>query len=125
MEDTFKNIFEIGSVILFLFGIVLLIVNLVYSKSFKQFTIGFLVGFGSLILGVIGITLSPTKYKSNTVYTYIGRNMEDYRLDTIYSKQVIDINRYELVWVNMDSLWVDNDDPYSTRYLIIRQIAPQ
>lgn len=53
-------------------------------------------------------------------YIYIARNIEDLQVDTIHSKKQI-TDQY--VWVNMDSLWVNNSDPYATSYIVIRQIT--
>lgn len=82
----------------------------------------FIVGMVIIACSVIAFAESVKREgaKDAPTYLYIARNMEDLQVDTIHSKhQIID----QYVWVNMDSLWVNNSDPYATSYIVIRQIT--
>jgi len=53
------------------------------------------------------------------VYTYIGQNLEDSNIDTIYS---YDTALQNYVWVNMDSMFVNGKDQFATKYIVIKRI---
>ena len=53
------------------------------------------------------------------VYTYIGQNLEDSKIDTIYSYNT-ELQNY--VWVNMDSMFVNGMDKFATKYIVIKRI---
>ena len=53
------------------------------------------------------------------VYAYIGQNLEDSKIDTIYS---YDTELQNYVWVNMDSMFVNGRDKFATKYIVIKRI---
>lgn len=99
-------------------GIILIILGLYSERSLPG-----ILGIACIIVGLMSYgNVEADRITNNkaTHYIYIARNMEDLQVDTIHSKhQIID----QYVWVNMDSLWVNNSDPYATSYIVIRQIT--
>lgn len=53
------------------------------------------------------------------IYAFIGKNLEDSQIDTIYS---YDERLENQVWVNMDSMFVNPYDKFATKYMVIKRI---
>lgn len=99
-------------------GTILIILGLYSERSLPG-----ILGIACIIIGLMSYgDVQANRITNNkaTHYTYIARNLEDLQVDTIHSKYQITSN---WVWVNMDSLWVNNSDPYATSYIVIRQIT--
>lgn len=83
------------------------------------------VTMGLVMLIISGVLMLMTYLWENQhpiekpVYSFIGKNLEDSQIDTIYS---YDERLENYAWVNMDSMFVNPYDKFATKYMVIKRI---
>jgi len=105
---------------MFIFGIIIALIGVIIMiRSILLNVIWTFITIMGLLFVISGIVFMSISVDNHQVKMYLARNLEDNQLDTIYTYQN-NTTHYE--WVNMDSLWIDNNDPYATKYFIIKKL---